>query len=204
MGTRTLDEFHRTLAALLVNAKNRHDARPGPGQPGYLGQDSQDAVTIWRRIAHIAHSYANGEDVKGRRPTWADFWEDGLDLVDMITLVTNRSRYNRCGDDLDASLVDDSVKYWEYGLVLSVVRDDVYAEAARRNGNAEAARRLMLETETGLAVITAYTGADARTVRDALHAADGKDPEAPGYAGGARTYPTHPLLDMIAANRPVR
>jgi hypothetical protein len=203
---RTVEEFHGLLADLLINTRRKHDGRPGPGQPGYLGQESQDAVTMWRHMAHMAHSYANGADVRGIRPTWSDLWEDGMDRGKFLALITERSRILRAvkrGGDMDTMLVDDSVRYWEYSLALSTVTNDEHAESARRNGNREAARRIMLETEIDLALIRAYTDVDIATLRRTLRECKGERPTYPGTdADGNRKWEPHPLFDLITANRP--
>lgn len=203
---RTVAEFHGMLAQLLSNTRRKHDGRPGPGQPGYLGQESQDAVTMWRHMAHMAHSYANGADVRGIRPTWSDLWEDGMDREKFLALITERSRILRAverGGDMDTMLVDDSVRYWEFTLALSTVTNDDHAESARRSGNQEATRRIMLETEIDLALIRAYTDVDIATLRRTLRECGGKRPVSPGVdADGNRTWEPHPLFDLITANRP--
>ena len=203
---RTVAEFHGMLAQLLSNTRRKHDGRPGPGQPGYLGQESQDAVTMWRHMAHMAHSYANGADVRGIRPTWSDLWEDGMDREKFLALITERSRILRAverGGDMDTMLVDDSVRYWEFTLALSTVTNDDHAESARRSGNQEATRRIMLETEIDLALIRAYTDVDIATLRRTLRECGGKCPVSPGVdADGNRTWEPHPLFDLITANRP--
>ena len=203
---RTVEEFHGLLADLLINTRRKHDGRPGPGQLGYLGDESADAVTMWRHMAHLAHSYANGAEVRGIRPTWSDLWEDGMDREKFLALITDRSRILRAvksGGDMDAMLVDDSVRYWEFTLALSTVTDDENAESARQNGNREAARRIMLETEIDLAVIRAYTDVDIATLRRTLRECKGERPMSPGVDGnGARKWEPHPLFDLITANRP--
>jgi hypothetical protein len=203
---RTVEEFHGLLADLLISTRRKHDGRPGPGQPGYLGDESADAVTMWRHMAHLAHSYANGGDVRGIRPTWSDLWEDGMDRGKFLALITDRSRILRAvkrGGDMDTMLVDDSVRYWEFTLALSTVTDDEHAESARQNGNREAARRIMLETEIDLALIRAYTDVDIATLRRTLRECKGERPMSPGVGGnGARKWEPHPLFDLITANRP--
>lgn len=203
---RTVAKFHELLAQLLSNTRRKHDGRPGPGQPGYLSDESADAVTMWRHMAHMAHSYANGADVRGIRPTWSDLWEDGMDREKFLALITERSRILRAvkrGGDMDAMLVDDSVRYWEYDLALFTVTNDECAESARQSGNREAARRLMLETEIDLALIRAYTGVGIATLRRTLRECKGERPTYPGRGrDGSRTWEPHPLFDLITANRP--
>ncbi|AYD81482.1 hypothetical protein SEA_JUSTBECAUSE_327 [Streptomyces phage JustBecause] len=203
---RTVAEFHGLLADLLINARRKHDGRPGLGEPGYLGQESQDAVTMWRHMAHMAHSYANGADVRGARPTWSDLWEDGMDRGKFLALITERSRILRAvkrGGDMDTTLMDDSVRYWEYSLALSTVTNDDHAESARQSGNREAARRITLETEIDLALIRAYTDVDIATLRRTLRECKSERPTYPGVdADGNRKWEPHPLFDLITANRP--
>jgi len=203
---RTVEEFHGLLADLLSNTRRKHDGRPGPGQPGYLSDESADAVTMWRHMAHMAHSYANGADVRGIRPTGSDLWEDGMDRGKFLALITERSRILRAvkrGGDMDTMLVDDSVRYWEFTLALSTVTNDEHAESARQNGNREAARRIMLETEIDLALIRAYTDVDIATLRRTLRECEGERPVSPGRNGdGSRKWEPHPLFDLITANRP--
>jgi hypothetical protein len=203
---RTVAEFHGLLADLLINTRRKYDGRPGPGQLGYLGQESQDAVTMWRHMAHMAHSYANGADVRGIRPTWSDLWEDGMDREKFLALITERSRILRAvkrGGDMDTMPVDDSVRYWEFSLALSTVTNDEHAESARRSGNQEATRRIMLETEIDLALIRAYTDVDIATLRRRLRECKGERPVSPGVdADGNRKWEPHPLFDLITANRP--
>lgn len=204
--TRTLVEFHGLLADLLINARRKYDGRPGPGEPGYLGDESADAVTLWRHLASTVNGYANGAHVRGIRPTWEAFWADGMDRAKFLKLVARRSRIVRAisnGGDMDTTLVDDSVRYWEYDLALSTVTNDGYAESARRSGNREAARRITLETEVDLTVIQAYTGVDLATLRSTLRECEGKHPAYPGQGpDGSRAWEAHPLFDLITANRP--
>lgn len=206
MGRRALAEFHGLLADHLISAYRQHAGRPGPGEPGYLNVESQDAVTVWRRLAHVVSGYANGADVRGRRPTWEAFWADGMDRDKFLKLIVRRSRIVRAlanGGDLDTTLVDDSVRYWENSLALSTITDDGHAESARQTGHREAARRLMLETEIDFAVIQAYTGVDIGTLRRTVRECGGKRPTYPGSDGnGSRTWEAHPLFDLITANRP--
>lgn len=194
------------LATILHNAHTAHDARPKPGEAGYLGQESADAVTTWLHLVHLVNIYANGADKNGIRPTWEAFWADGMDRATFLKLVARRSRITRAlanGGDMDVMLIDDSVRHWEHDLARSVVSTDQYAERARRNGNREATHRLMLETEIGLAVIQAYTGVEITPVRDALAASKGEGPKYPGHApDGSRAWESHPLLDLITGNRP--
>lgn len=202
---RTLVEVHGLLADCLISARRKYEGRPGPGQPGYLGDESADAVTLWRHLAHVVSIYANGAGVRGIRPTWEAFWEDGMDRAAFLRLVARRSRIVRAisnGGDMDTTLLDDSVRYWEYELALSALTNDGHAESARQSGNREAARRIMLETETDLAVIQAYAGVDHATLRRTVRDCKGVRPTYPGYRDGARKWDAHPLLDLITANRP--
>ena len=198
---RTLGEFHGLLADLLISARRKNDGVPGPGQPGYLGDESADSVTMWRHMAHMVNTYANGADVRGIHPTWAAFWEDNPTREKFLALVTERSRITRAlsrDGNMDPTYVGDSVRYWEFSLALSTVTNDEHAETARRNGNREAARRIMLETEIDLALIRAYTGVDIATLRRTLRDCKGERPMSPGANG----WDAHPLFDLITANRP--
>lgn len=214
--TRTLVEFHGLLADHLINARRKHDGRPGPGQDGYLGDASADAVTAWRHFADVVSKYANGaEVVRGRRPTWEAFWADGMDREAFLRLVTDRSRITRAlseGGDMDTMLVDDSVRYWEYELSLLIMTKVDHLGAARRYQNAElaqkhkrseAVRRIDLELEVSLAVARAYTGVDLATLRRTIKECGTIRPVYPGRnADGSRKWEPHLLSDLITANRP--
>ncbi len=198
---RTLEEFHGLLADLLISARRKNDGVPGPGQPGYLSDESADAVTMWRHMAHMVSVYANGADVRGVHPTWAAFWEDAPTRDKFLSLVAERSRITRAvsrDGDMDVMYVGDSVRYWEFSLALSTVTNDEHAESARRSGNREATRRIMLETEIDLALIRAYTGVDIATLRRTLRECKGERPVTRAGHG----WDAHPLFDLITANRP--
>lgn len=195
------------LGTILSNARKANDSVPKPGQPGYLSQESVDAVNRWRHLVHMVSIYANGAAVRGVHAGWDQFWSDTMDREAFVKLVARRSRITRAlsGDgNMDAPLYDDSVQCWEYDLAVATVRDDQYADRARRNGNQDATRQMMLETEIDLVLIRAYTGAEITPIRDALAASKGKDPKYPGHAvDGSRIWEPHPLLDLIVNNRPV-
>jgi len=202
---RTLGEFHGILADHLINARRRYDGRPGPGEPGYLSDESADAVTVWRHLAHVANMYANGEDVRGKRPTWEAFWADGMDRAAFLRLIAKRSRITRAlanGGDMDVMFVDDSVRYWEYDLALLTMTRVDHVEAARRYGKAEAVRRIGLELEVSLTVAQAYTGVDMATLRRTVRECGDARPTYPGHGPDGRTWEPHPLFDLITANRP--
>lgn len=194
------------LAMALHNARTAYDARPKPGESGYLGRESAEAVTTWKRLTHIVGIYANGAPIRGVHPGWEAFWADGMDRAAFFKLVARQSRITRAlanGGNMDTLLFSDSVRFWEHDLALAAVKDDYYAETARRNGNREAAHRLILETEIDVAVIQMYTGELVGLVREALKASNGEGPKHPGYGpDGSRTWEPHPLFDLITANRP--
>lgn len=205
---RTLLDFHGPLADMLVEARGKYDDRPGPGQPGYLSDESADAVTAWRHLAITAHGYANGASVNGaKRPTWERFWQEGMDRAAFVKLLARQSRITRAlaaDGDMDTMLLDDSVRYWEYSHALSIMTDMDHAEAARRSGNKEAARRILLEMSLSIAVSAAYTGLDAAHVRETAQKCGTTRPKHPGSApDGSRVWEPHPLFDLLSANRPV-
>lgn len=204
---RMVTEFHGLMADLLISARRQHDGRPGPGQPGYLGDASADAVTVWRHAAHVANMYANGAGALGIRPGWAAFWEDGLNRADFLRLMEERSRILRAvdnGGNMDTFLVDDSVRYWEYELATMAVTKADHAAAAERYRKAEAVRRIGLELDVTVTVTEMYTGLDRATILRTLRECGETRPEYPSHGGedGERVWKAHPLFDMITANRP--
>ncbi len=200
---RTLVEVHGLLADMLISARRKYDGRPGPGELGYLGDASADAVTTWRHLADVVGRYANGAQVRGIRPTWKAFWADGMDRNAYLRLVAGRSRIVRAGDDMDAMLVDDSVRYWEYDLANTIMTKVDHVAAAHRYGKTEAVRRIGLELEVSLAVAQAYTGVDLTTLRRTVLDSGENRPAYPGRAAdGGRKWEAHPLFDLITANRP--
>jgi hypothetical protein len=207
--TRTLAEFHGLLADHLISARRVYDGRPKAGEPGYLNDESADAVNRWRHLASEVHGYANGEPVKagGKRPTWEDFWKDGLTRADFLKMIARRSRITRAvrdGGDMDAMLFDDSVRYWEYELASSVVVKADHLAAAERMNAREAVRRIGLELEVSLSLIQAYTGRDLGELRRALRECGSTRPAYPSARtdDGARVWESHPMLDLITTYRP--
>lgn len=203
---RTLVEFHGLLADMLTDARDKYDARPGPGESGYLNDASADAVTAWRHLAHVVDSYANGADKRGIRPGWGAFWSDGMDRPALLKLIARRSRITRAvsnGGDMDTMLVDDSVRYWEYGLALSMMTDVDHLLAAHRCKKTEAVRRIGLELALSVTVVAAYTGLDAAEIQKTVEDCGTTRPTYPGHGpDGSRTWEPHPLFDLITANRP--
>ena len=203
---RTLAEFHGILADLLTDARRRYDGRPGPGEPGYLDIESQNATTAWRHLAVTVHGYANGAHVRGIRPTWEAFWADGMDRSKFLKLIARRSRIVRAisnGGDMDTTLVDDSVRYWENELATGIMTRVDHVEAARRYNKPDAVRRIGLELELSLTVAQAYTGVDMATLRRTVQGCGDVRPVYPTYdADGNRKWEAHPLFDLITANRP--
>lgn len=202
----TVAEFHGLLADRLVSARRKYDGRPGPGQPGYLNAESQDATTAWRHLAHLANGYANGGEKRGIRPTWEAFWADGMDRAAFLRLIERRSRILRAvknGGDMDTMLVDDSVRYWEYDLALGIMTHIDHVEAARRYNKPEAVRRIGLELDLSMIVAQAYTGLDLATLHRTARECGDVRPTYPGHGpDGSRTWEPHPLFDLITANRP--
>lgn len=199
---RTLGEFHGILADDLISAKRNHDGRPQPGQPGYLNQDSQNAVTVWRRLAHLASDYANGTAVRGIRPTWGAFWADGIDRAGLLALITERSRFNRCRKDGTADTYDDSIRWWECGLARGVTWTFELIETARRTGNPETIKRIELDHEVTVKFARAYTGVSLAEFRRIANEHASED--AMAFAAAPGEYPEHPMIDLITANRPTR
>lgn len=202
----TVSGFHGALADMLTEARERHDARPKPGERGYLNDASQDAVTAWRHLASTANGYANGAGVRGKRPTWEAFWADGMDRAKFLKLIARRSRITRAvanGGDMDTMLVDDSVRYWEYSLALSIMTDIDHVMAAHGYGKAEAVRRISLELLLSLKVAAAYTGLPVDALRETAESCGKVRPAYPGNGpDGSRVWEPHALADMITGNRP--
>lgn len=198
---RTLREFHGVLANRLVGAKREYDGRPKPGEPGYLNQDSQNAVTVWRRFAHLASDYANGADVRGIRPTWEAFWADGINREGFLTLLSERSRFNRSDANGEAQYYDDSVRYWECGLARSVMSSAELIGVARTTGKVETIKRIELDHEVTVQFARAYTGVDLAEFRRIVSDRAGEDVMM-AFAETSGKYPEHPMIDLIAANRP--
>jgi hypothetical protein len=198
----TVKGFHGALADMLIKAKTVHDARPKPGEPGYLNQASQDAVTIFRRIAHLASGYANGEAKRGIRPTWEAFWRDGIDRRGYVRLLDTRTRFKRCDADGEAATYDDSVTYWEWSLARAVMWTDHLIPEARKTGNPETIARITLDHAVTVRLAAAYTGLDVGDVRRAMAEAEGAEVDPPTYHGGGREYPAHPVFELITAGRP--
>jgi hypothetical protein len=201
--TRTLEEFHGILADHLVSAKRKHDGRPKPGEPGYLNQDSQNAVTVWRRFAHLASGYANGADVRGVRPTWEAFWADGIDRAGFLALLAERSRFNRCRKDGTAKYYDDSVRHWECGLARSIMGSAELIGVARKTGKPETIKRIELDHEVTVQFARAYTGVSLAEFRRIVNDRAGEDTMT-AFAEVSGKYPEHPMADLITANRPTR
>jgi hypothetical protein len=202
----TVSGFHGALADLLTEARERHDARPKPGEAGYLNDASQDAVTAWRHLASTANGYANGAETRGIRPTWEAFWADGMDRAKFLKLIARRSRITRAvanKGDMDAMLYDDSVRYWEHGLALSIMTEIDHVMAAHGYGKAEAVRRIGLELLLSLKVAAAYTGLSVDVLRETAESCGKTRPTHPGHGpDGSRVWESHALADMITANRP--
>lgn len=202
----TVKDFHAALADMLTEARERYDARPGSGEPGYLGDAAMDAVTAWRHLASTANGYANGAGVRGIRPTWEAFWTDGMDRAKFLKLVARRSRITRAianGGDMDTMLIDDSVRYWEYSLALGIMTDIDHVMAAHGYGKAEAVRRIGLELLLSLKVAAAYTGLTVEALREVAESCGTTRPVYPGQGpDGSRAWEPHPLADLIVANRP--
>jgi hypothetical protein len=186
---------------MLIVAKRQHDARPKPGQTGYLDQASQDAVTVWRRMAHLVNNYANGAAVRGIRPTWEAFWVDGIDRAGMLALIAERSRFNRCGEDGEARLYDDSVTAWEYRLAREVMWSAELVTAARKGGDAVTVRRIELDHGVAVLLTATYTGLDTPEIRQVVKSRAGEDVTMT-FASTSGAYASHPLFDLITANRP--
>lgn len=204
--TRSLVEFHGLLADMLTEARERYDARPKAGEPGYLGDASADAVTAWRHLASTVNGYANGAHKRGIRPTWQAFWADGMDRTAFLKLVARRSRIVRAitnGGDMDTMLTDDSVKFWEHDLSLGIMTDVDHLMAAHAYGKAEPVRRISLELALSLQVAAAYTGLTVDALRVVVEGCGKTRPTHPGHdADGGRAWEPHPLFDLITANRP--
>jgi hypothetical protein len=203
----TVEKFHGLLADLLISSRRQHDGRPGPGQPGYLGDASADAVTVWRHAAHVANIYANGAGALGIRPGWEAFWEKGMDRAAYLRLLDERSRILRAvqnGGDMDTYLYDDSVRYWEYDLATMAITKADHLAAAERYGKKDAVRRIELEMYVTMTVIVMYTGLDRVTIGRTIRECGETRPEYPTHTGtdGARAWKAHPLFDLITAHRP--
>lgn len=199
--TRTLEEFHSILADHLISAKRKHDGRPAPGQRGYLNQDSQNAVTVWRQFAHLTSGYANGASVRGVRPTWEAFWVDGIDRAGFLVLLAKRSRFNRCRKDGTADLYDDSIQHWECSLARKIMWTFDLIAVARKTGNPETIKRIELEHEVAVQFARAYTGVSLAEFRRIVNERAGEDAMS-AFATAPGEYPKHPMVDLIATNRP--
>lgn len=199
---RTVKEFHEIAADLGMSAKRQHDGREAAG---LTARERAQAVNVWRRTAHLLSGYANGADVRGRRPTWSAFWDDGLTRDGILALITERSRFNRCDGDGDAPYADDSVIHWEHGLAGELVFTHGLTESPLARNDLFTQDRVGTEYEVTVSLAVAYTGLDIATVRRAVTRADGNRP-AYGYATerGGREYVSHPVFDLIKANRPTR
>jgi hypothetical protein len=198
---RSLAEFHELLADHLVSAKRKHDGRPGPGEPGYLNQDSQNAVTVWRRFAHLASGYANGADVRGIRPTGEAFWADGVDRDRFLALLSKRSRFNRCDANGEAQFYDDSVRHWECSLARKIMWTAELISAARKTGNSETIKRIELDHEVTVQFARAYTGVSLAEFRRIVNDRAGENVSM-AFATEPGKYADHPMVDLITANRP--
>lgn len=198
---RTLEDFHNVLADQLVSAKRKHDGRPAPGHPEYLSQWSQDAVTVWRRLADLAHDYANGEAVRGVRPTWEAYWADGISRDGFLALLAERSRFNRCRKDGEADAYDDDVRRWECGLARGIMWTAELIPMARKGGNPETIRRIELDHEVTVQFAAAYTGLDLGEFRRIVNERAGEEVFM-AFAAVPGEYPEHPMADLITANRP--
>ncbi len=201
---RTLVEFHGIVADMLVEARRRYDERPAPGEPGYLNQASQDAVTTWRRMAHLVSGYANGAAVRGVHPTWEAFWADGMDRSQYLKLIARRSRIVRTlanGGDLNTSPYGDSVRYWECGLAREVMNSAELVGVARKTGKPEVIRRIELDHDVTVKLAMAYTGVSQEEIGRILDEREGEDTMM-AFASGAGQLPSHPMIDLISANRP--
>lgn len=201
---RTLAEFHGIAADLMISARRQHDGRPGPGEPGYLNQESQDVVTVMRKTADLISGYANGAAVRGIRPTWEAFWADGMDRAKYLKLIARRSRITRAiadGGDMDARLYDDSVRHWECGLAREVMWSAELIAAARLTGKSETIRRIELDHEVTVNFAVAYTGVSLAEFRRIVNAREGEDVTT-AFATEPGKHADHPMAELITANRP--
>lgn len=202
---RTLVEFHGIVADMLISARRQYDGRPKSGETGYLNQDAQDAVTVWRRTAHLVSGYANGAAVRGIRPTWEAFWVDGMDRAKYLKLVARRSRITRAltsGDgDMEARLYDESVRHWECGLAREVMWSAEMISAAYRTGNRETVRRIELDHEVAINLAVAYTGVSLAEFRRIVNEREGENTMM-AFATEPGKYADHPMAELITANRP--
>lgn len=198
--TRTVREFHEIAADLGMSAKRQYDGRE---LAGLSARERAQTVNVWRRTVHLLSGCANGADVRGIRPDWSAFWEDGLTREGMLSLITERSRFNRCDGSGDAPYADDSVIHWEHGLAGELVFTHGLTESPLARSDRFTQDRVGTEHEVTVSLTVAYTGLDVAAVRRAVTLADGNRP-AYGYAAdrGGREYVGHPVFDLIRANRP--
>lgn len=201
--TRKISEFHGILADMLISAKRQYDGRPASGEPGYLSQASQNAVTVWRRTAHLVDGYANGAARRGVRPGWGALWDDGKDRAAFLRLVKKRSWFNRCGENGEAPLYEDSVSYWEFELARAVMDTASLVTVVRKGGSPETIRRIELEHEVTVHVAVAYTGVSLADFRRTVNKHAGWGIDGPKGRGSERGYPLHPMLELITTNRPI-
>lgn len=188
-----LDDWHREAAGMLDGTRSAYDLRTRLTDQ----EQREDAVTVWRHTARLLSEYANGESGS----TWEAFWADAMSRDAYLRLLTDRSRFNRCGSDGDASLSRDSVLGWEFDLTRAITAGHRHAKAARAAGRAEPIRRLTLEFGVAVSVAAAYAGCSRDAILGALDAADGSDPVIVSRHG-VREYAPHALRELITANRP--
>jgi hypothetical protein len=205
MSGRTVVEFHATLAEMLISAKRQHDGREAAG---LTAAERAGTVDMWRRFAHLAGIYANGAAVRGIRPNWKAFWEDGIDRAGMLRLIARRGRFTRLHETENAAevLSDDTLDDWECRLAGELVFTLSLVESPLSRTDAFTSRRVATEHDVTLSVARAYTGLDLATLRRAVREADGVKPVY-GYGnlpdgGYGRQYRPHALMELITANRP--
>lgn len=188
---RTLAEANAIMANILDSARRVYDAR---NESGVTREGREDAVTAWRSAAYLINDYANGTD----RDTWQAYWAEGMDHAAFLSLVTERSRFNRDGVKV---IERDSVARWEHGLAHELILSESVSAGARKHGKEEPIRRLKIEADVTFAVAMAYTGLGPLALMDALQKSAGTAPTY-GWVNGECVYHPHVLRELITANRP--
>lgn len=183
----TLADWHREAAEMAFGARTAHDRMISNGR----GREREDAVTVWRRTAHVLNEYANGQPWD----TWEAFWGEAMSRDAYLRLIERRSRFNRCDENGEAVTVRDSVADWERSLAHAITASEKRAAYAHRVGLEEPTRRTELELSVDLSIAAAYTGCSLDDLRTALRDCDGQDPDYGDPTG-------HPLFELITANRP--
>lgn len=127
------------MASVLTELKQGKDS-----------QDSADAVTRARKLAHILTSYCGEGPLKFLSGAW--------DEEEIRRFLRRQSRFNRCEADFSAQLHRDSVLRWEFDMAHDLVSLHQAYKTAGALGKGDAQHRIALERYVVVYVLSLYCG----------------------------------------------